>query len=351
MIRSAVAGNIELQEQNVVLRQIIFAVLGFVVILGVAAIDYHLWSSVSRSMYLTTAILLAILYVIGSTLFGSARWFTVGLILIQPSEIAKIVLILVLADYFTRNQEKLGDIRFILRSLALTLGIVIWVLLQPNLSTSIVMMVLWFALLWAAGLPVKYLVLFGVFGITTLAVAFPVLIEVKVIQQYQLDRIFNFLFPNTNASYGDIYNIQQALISIGSGGWFGKGYGHGTQNSAALPQSTPFGLHFRGDGRGVWFYRYGAGNTRAGICDLAHSACSPSFQGYVWRADLLRGRHVNHIPGVRQHRGQPESAAGYRADLPPGKLRRKLAALRFAGHRPGGERHTTPQVSRVLVEV
>ncbi len=229
MIRSAVAGNIELQEQNVVLRQIIFAVLGFVVILGVAAIDYHLWSSVSRSMYLTTAILLAILYVIGSTLFGSARWFTVGLILIQPSEIAKIVLILVLADYFTRNQEKLGDIRFILRSLALTLGIVIWVLLQPNLSTSIVMMVLWFALLWAAGLPVKYLVLFAVFGITTLAVAFPVLIEVKVIQQYQLDRIFNFLFPNTNASYGDIYNIQQALISIGSGGWFGKGYGHGTQ--------------------------------------------------------------------------------------------------------------------------
>jgi rod shape determining protein RodA len=229
MIRSAVAGNIELQQQNVVLRQIIFAVLGFVVILGVAAIDYHLWSSVSRSMYLTTAILLAILYVIGSTLFGSARWFQVGLILIQPSEIAKIVLILVLADYFTRNQEKLGDIRFILRSLALTLGIVIWVLLQPNLSTSIVMMVLWFALLWAAGLPVKYLVLFGVFGITTLAVAFPVLIEIKVIQQYQLDRIINFIFPNTNASYGDIYNIQQALISIGSGGWFGKGYGHGTQ--------------------------------------------------------------------------------------------------------------------------
>ena len=180
-------------------------------------------------MYLTTAILLAILYVIGSTLFGSARWFTVGLILIQPSEIAKIVLILVLADYFTRNQEKLGDIRFILRSLALTLGIVVWVLLQPNLSTSIVMMVLWFALLWAAGLPVKYLVLFAVFGITMLAVAFPVLIEVKVIQQYQLDRIINFLFPNTNASYGDIYNIQQALISIGSGGWFGKGYGHGTQ--------------------------------------------------------------------------------------------------------------------------
>ena len=229
MIRSAVAGNIELQQQNVVLRQIIFAVLGFVVVLGVAAIDYHLWSSVSRSMYLTTAILLAILYVIGSTLFGSARWFSAGSILIQPSEIAKIVLILVLADYFTRNQEKLGDIRFILRSLALTLGIVIWVLLQPNLSTSIVMMVLWFALLWAAGLPVKYLVLFGVFGITTLAVAFPVLIEIKVIQQYQLDRIINFIFPNTNASYGDIYNIQQALISIGSGGWFGKGYGHGTQ--------------------------------------------------------------------------------------------------------------------------
>ena len=299
-------------------------------------------------MYLTTAILLAILYVIGSTLFGSARWFTVGLILIQPSEIAKIVLILVLADYFTRNQEKLGDIRFILRSLALTLGIVIWVLLQPNLSTSIVMMVLWFALLWAAGLPVKYLVLFGVFGITTLAVAFPVLIEVKVIQQYQLDRIFNFLFPNTNASYGDIYNIQQALISIGSGGWFGKGYGHGTQTQLRFLKVRHSDYIFA-----AMAEEFGFIGTVLVILVLvfviwrilrAARLSRDTFGGLICYgvATLITFQAFVNI-GVNLN-----SAAGYRADLPPGKLRRKLAALRFAGHRPGGERHTTPQVSRVL---
>jgi rod shape determining protein RodA len=105
----------------------------------------------------------------------------------------------------------------------MTLGIVIWILLQPNLSTSIVIMVIWFALLWAGGLQIRHLVLFVVLGVGLPFAAFPFLAD------YQKDRITNFLFPDPEASYGEIYNIQQALISIGSGGWFGQGYGHGSQ--------------------------------------------------------------------------------------------------------------------------
>jgi rod shape determining protein RodA len=230
MIRSAVAGNIELTtETNLVNRQIGFAVFGFVVVFITAAIDYHVWSSLNRLLYLGTAGALAILNVVAAAVFGSARWFQLLQFNIQPSEVAKIVIILVLADFFTKNKEKIHNLRFVAGSLVYTLGIVIWIILQPNLSTSIVILVLWFALLWAGGLTVRQLITYGLVGLLLLAIALPVLIETKVIEDYQIDRVTSFLFPDPEARYGDEYNIQQALITIGSGGWFGQGYGQGTQ--------------------------------------------------------------------------------------------------------------------------
>ena len=141
----------------------------------------------------------------------------------QEMGIAKIALILVLSDFFARNMDRLEDLFWVARSFLLTLGIVIWILLQPNLSTSIVMFVIWFALLWVSGLRVKYLFLFGAAGLVTSILGFPFL------EDYQQRRVINFLFPDQNARYGESYNIQQALISIGSGGFLGQGYGQGTQ--------------------------------------------------------------------------------------------------------------------------
>ena len=223
MIRSAVAGNIELVDLNLVQRQLIFAGAGFVVVLITAAIDYHLWASMIRTLYVITFFLLAALYLLGSALYGSARWFDTGVILIQPSEIAKVVIILVLAEFFTNNKHRIGDLVWIGRSFILTMGIVVWILLQPNLSTSIVMIVIWFAMLWASGLRVKHLMAFMGIGLVTPIVAFPFLVD------YQRQRIINFILPDPNARHGELYNIQQALISIGSGGWLGQGYGQGTQ--------------------------------------------------------------------------------------------------------------------------
>jgi len=85
MIRSAVAGNIELTtETNIVNRQIIFTVLGFFVIIITAAIDYHLWASISRTMYIIMVIALASLFIVGAAVFGSARWFETSYFNIQP---------------------------------------------------------------------------------------------------------------------------------------------------------------------------------------------------------------------------------------------------------------------------
>lgn len=236
MIRSAVAGNIELTtETNLVERQLIFAGIGLVAVFITTAIDYHLWSSITRLLYLGTAVVLFILNVVASAVFGSARWFTLFMVNIQPSEIAKIVMILVLADFFTRHQHEMGEVRNIVRSFILSMGITVWIILQPNLSTSIVMMVIWFSMLWASGLRIKHLAIFSVSAILLIAVLAPFLISYEIpghgpiIQPYQLDRITTFLFPDPEATYGDNYNIRQALISIGSGGLFGAGYGQGPQ--------------------------------------------------------------------------------------------------------------------------
>ncbi|MBN1535342.1 MAG: rod shape-determining protein RodA [Anaerolineales bacterium] len=223
MIRSAVAGNIELLELNLVGRQTIFAIAGFIVIIITSMIDYHFWSSISRTLYIGMAVFLAVLFTAGAVFFGSARWFDTGVILIQPSELAKIVIILVLAHFFSVHKSEILDLKLVGRSFLLTLGIVIWIILQPNLSTSIVILVLWFALLWAAGLQLKHLMMFIGLGVLAPVVSYPFL------EEYQQRRIINFLFPDPEARHGDIYNVQQALISIGSGGWFGQGYGHGTQ--------------------------------------------------------------------------------------------------------------------------
>jgi rod shape determining protein RodA len=221
MIRSAVAGNLNLA--GLANRQAIYVAASMVIIIVMTLIDYHYWSSLSRVMYIGTVIFLIVIFVIGEVQFGSARRIDVGLFFIQPSEIAKIVMIMILADYFGRNNDKPHDLRWIAGGLAMTLGVVVWILLQPNLSTSIVILVIWFAIMWISGLPPKYLIVFAVLGIIAAGVAFPFL------EDYQQARILNFIFPDANARHGNAYNVEQALISIGSGGWFGQGYGHSTQ--------------------------------------------------------------------------------------------------------------------------
>jgi rod shape determining protein RodA len=123
---------------------------------------------------------------------------------------------------------------WIAKGFGITFGVTIWILLQPNLSTSIVMFVMWFAMMWVSGLPPKYLAIFGalaLIGITLfLAMIFFVGVDkIPFVEGYQVQRVVNFLFPDPNARHGETYNVDQALITIGSGGWFGMGYGQGSQ--------------------------------------------------------------------------------------------------------------------------
>lgn len=236
MINSAIAGNIELVESNTVTKQIIFAGIGFLIMVITAMIDYRYWGALSGVLFLITFGALALLFLFGGALFGSSRWFSVGPILIQPSEFAKITIILIMANFFSQNIDKIKKPQVVIRSLAITFMIVIWIFLQPDLSTSIVILVLWFALVWASGLDIKMLLIAGGASAVALGIGVPLLLlnydpaaTTGLIKPYQLSRIINFVFPDPIARYGANYNVQQALISIGDGGWFGQGYGSGTQ--------------------------------------------------------------------------------------------------------------------------
>jgi len=232
MIRSAIAGNEILAGS--VSRQIIFIGVSLVVILIAAVVDYHYWYSLARLMYGFVVFSLIAIFIYGEARFGSARWVDTGLILIQPSELAKIIMIVVLAAFFAGQCEAPRNLLWIAKGFALTFGVTIWILLQPNLSTSIVMFVMWFSMMWISGLPAKYLIIFGLLAVLGVILFLGLLLvfgidNIPLIEGYQLQRIVNFLFPDPTARHGETYNVDQALITIGSGGWFGMGYGQGTQ--------------------------------------------------------------------------------------------------------------------------
>jgi rod shape determining protein RodA len=230
MIRSAVAGNEVLLP--LINRQIYFALVGLVLIFIVAAIDYRYWMALYIFVVVIMSILLFALFLSAQAVFGAARWFSVGVLFLQPTEFAKIAAILLLARYFDKTQNQPRDLRWIAGAFIWVMLLAIWILLQPNLSNVVVLMVLLGVLLWFNGIQLKHLVLFGLIGavaISTVVTLSVLRIPIPGMQEYQQQRIINFVVPDENATFGEKYNVDQALIAIGSGGMFGKGYGHGTQ--------------------------------------------------------------------------------------------------------------------------
>lgn len=230
MIRSAVAGNEELLP--LINRQIYFALAGLVLIFIVAAIDYRFWMAIYRPIFIVMSLLLFFLFLSAQAVFGAARWFQVGVLFVQPTEFAKIAAILLLARYFDKTQNQPRDLRWILGAFFWVMGLAIWILLQPNLSNVVVLMVILASLLWFNGMQLKHIALFGGVGILLVAIIVGLSVagvNIPFLQDYQQQRIVNFILPDPEATFGATYNVQQALIAIGSGGWFGLGYGHGTQ--------------------------------------------------------------------------------------------------------------------------
>lgn len=230
MIRSAVAGNEVLLP--LVSRQVYFAILGVALIFFLASIDYRYWLALYRLIHLVILGFLVTLTGFGQTAFGAQRWFQVGVLFLQPTEFAKIVAILLLARYFEFARDQPRDARWALGAILRAVPIIGLILLQPNLSNVMVLSVILAVMLWVNGIQVKHVVASVVTGAVLLVfvIALSVLgVKITGMQKYQQERIVNFVVPDPNDTYGNRYNVQQALIAIGSGGALGQGYGYGSQ--------------------------------------------------------------------------------------------------------------------------
>jgi len=230
MIRSAVAGNEVLTP--LIDRQIYFALIGLVLIFIVAGIDYRYWIALYIPIFIVIIGFLLTLTRLGQTAFGAQRWFQVGVLFLQPTEFAKIAAILILARYFDVAQDRPRDVRWLIGAALWASGFIILILFQPNLSNVVVLTVILGALLWFNGMRIKHVLILGGAGVLVLATIVILTItgvQIPFMEVYQQQRIANFILPDPNATFGATYNVQQALIAIGSGGVLGQGYGYGTQ--------------------------------------------------------------------------------------------------------------------------
>ena len=205
-------------------RQMVRFAVGCGLMLVVALIDIRVWMKVSYVLYGIVFLMLVAVELVGQIGMGAQRWIDLGFMQIQPSELMKVTLILVLARYFHgASLEDTGRIPFLLPALALTFAPVALVLMQPNLGTSLILIMVSGAIFWLVGVRLgKFLTIIGSL--------FPIgFIAWEFMHEYQRNRVRTFLDPE-NDPLGHGYHIMQSKIALGSGGLFGKGFLMGSQS-------------------------------------------------------------------------------------------------------------------------
>jgi rod shape determining protein RodA len=226
MIRSATLNAIDVDLINRVPDQIRFAILGVIVMFGLAALDYRLLGGLHQWLYLLMVVLLVLVFFFGvEGDAGAKSWINIG-IRVQPSEIAKVLIIITLGHLLATNYDKMGNLMTLVKSL-IHIGIPTAIIfIQPDLGMAIVFGVMWVIMIWAAGLRLKHIAIFGLIIMLTAPIVVPV--AWSQMQDYQKSRITSFIFPESDPDA--YYNILQARISIGNGGLDGQGYAQGPQN-------------------------------------------------------------------------------------------------------------------------
>jgi rod shape determining protein RodA len=218
MISSATRGTQDLADFWQ--RQALFAASGLILLMLVAVFDYRFYENLHRPLYILAIVLLIVVFVVGEITHGVQRW--IGARAIQPSELVKIVVIIGLAKLLADHDGEMGQPRHLLISLGYILLPMTLIYLQPDLSTALMLGLIWLAMVLMAGVRLVHLAILTITG----AVASPLIWF--TLHDYMRERILLFVDPQANPD--DYYNVQQALISIGSGGWLGKGFGNGTQS-------------------------------------------------------------------------------------------------------------------------
>ncbi len=200
-------------------QQLIYCFIGVLVMFTLYLFDYRQLKGSTIILYSLSFISLAYLFMLGEFHGGINRWIRIG-INIQPSEVAKVTLVLFLAEYFDRHQQTIKKPTTIIVSLLATLVPAFLIFKQPDLGSALVLVAIWLIMAPIAGVPLKYYA--GALGTALVASPF---FWIFLMRDYQKNRILSLINPDLYPNY----QVSQAKIAIGSGGFFGTGIGQGTQ--------------------------------------------------------------------------------------------------------------------------
>jgi len=228
----SVALSQEAGDFSTVKKQLVAAIIGVSLFIWIAASNYRLLRNYTKIFYVSGIILLGSVLLFGSTIRGTTGWFKILGFQFQPVEFMKIALIIALSAYFCRFSGRLAGIKQIVGSAVITAVPVILTMLQPDFGSAMMLLSIWGVLLLFAGLQKKHLL--------ALAGCFLILGALSwqfFLVDYQKSRIMTFLQPTADP-LGQGYNVNQAIIAVGSGGWVGRGLGFGSQSQLKfLPES------------------------------------------------------------------------------------------------------------------
>lgn len=214
-------------------RQILWTVIGVVGYLFFSRFDYRRMKGLGYLSFAAVLVMLVAVLVpgVGVTVGGSSRWIGIGSFVIQPSEIAKLALILFAADVFSRKEEKsFREFSHTALPMLPVLGLLaLLVMLQPDLGTTVLLGVIGFGLLFVAGAPLRHLLPMGVVGVT-------LAIGAGLASPYRRVRLLAFMDPWKDPLDTGYHTIQ-SLIALGSGGWFGVGLGASRQKWMYVPNA------------------------------------------------------------------------------------------------------------------
>lgn len=209
------------------MEQFKWLIAGYVVLIICSFVDYHVWQKLALPALIGTLVLLMAVFLphIGVSALGAHRWINFGFFVLQPAELAKLSLIIYLSAWFTTREK--GRFLSFLMLIGMVVGLV---LIEPDLGTSIIIVSIAVLMYFASGAPIRN------FGILVPLLA-TVVLALAIISPYRMARLTTFLHPEQD-TLGSSYHIHQALLAIGSGGWFGLGVGQSRQKYEYLPEAN-----------------------------------------------------------------------------------------------------------------
>src|ERR1700676_4288993 len=211
------------------LKQLRWLGTGIVFMFIVSGIDYHLILGQAPILYLIGIAALIAVLLVGHTRFGAKRWIPVLGEFLQVSELVKLIIIIALARFFAEVGSEELSLRDLIKA-GLLVGLpLVLILKQPDLGTALVLMPLLVVGAFLAGLQWQHASVITLVGVLLVGSVFFPPVSRHILKPYQRERITSFLHPEEDAK-GAGYQLLQSKIAVGSGGFWGKGFGNGTQN-------------------------------------------------------------------------------------------------------------------------